>query len=67
MHLAQTGAGQYGAMTLSASNGVLWFKVVTHELKVPENLPQIPLNLRPAGRTYKEPKPVRRQPIIHPA
>ena len=54
-----TGAGHYGAVTLSGDHRATFIKVVTHNLNVPEHLPQIPLNLRPAGKPFTEPRPVR--------
>lgn len=60
------GPGKYGVVTLSGDNRVLWVKVATHQLNVPTDeddvfgmLPQIPLNLRPAGKSRIDARPVR--------
>jgi len=60
----KTGSGRFGAVTLSTDDQgrILWIKVITtDELNPPEDegLPQIPLNLRRAGRPFVDPRPHR--------
>jgi hypothetical protein len=58
-HYPTDGPARFGAVTISGGDRVLWIKAITHGLVLPEDLPNIPLNLRAAGKPFTEPKPVR--------
>jgi hypothetical protein len=56
----RNGVPAYGAVTLTADDNNLWVKVVTNEPEEPYTTfdPKI-LNLRPAGRQVRDPRPMR--------
>lgn len=54
-----TGPGRFGAITLSGDDRVMWVKVITNEFVVPEDVAPVTLNLRPAGKPFTDPRPVR--------
>lgn len=47
------------ALSVDVGAGNMWFKVITHHLCAPEFLPNVKLNLAPAGRPYVDPTPHR--------